>query len=129
MSFAPESVSGTSEMESKVAEALERLSREAAMNAEPAIACDAAKAASGLPVQCDMSGVLVLTPRGAVLHWDPERGAVTQVTDPRWEMAALVKWRVESPRAADSARVPRACRGRSGAQRGGDWDRSGSACG
>jgi hypothetical protein len=78
-------------MEPQLAEALERLSREAATSAEPGVARDAARATGGLPVQCDMGGVLLLTPTGAVLHYDPEGGTIAPVSDDRWRTAAFVK--------------------------------------
>lgn len=59
-------------MHRRVIDALERLNREAAIEAEPTVAREAARATGGLPVQCDLGGVLVLTPQGEVLHYDPE---------------------------------------------------------
>ena len=78
-------------MEREIVETLERLSQEAAISAESDSARRAAKATGGLPLQCDMGGVLVLTPLGTVLHYDPETGAVASVDDDRWKTAALVK--------------------------------------
>jgi hypothetical protein len=78
-------------MDQNVAEALVRLCRDAANIAGPDIAVEAAKNTGGLPVQCDMGGVLLLTPLGEVLHYDPERKTAASVTDSKWRTAALVK--------------------------------------
>jgi hypothetical protein len=69
---------------------IERLSREAALEVEPTVAREAARATGGLPVQCDIGGVLVLTVQGGVLHYDPERGEAVPVADEHWRKAALI---------------------------------------
>jgi hypothetical protein len=83
-------------MDTNLAEAVERLARDALARDAldetfPSVAREAANATGGLPVQWDMGGVLVLTARGEVLHYDPETRTTTSITDRRWRTAALVK--------------------------------------
>lgn len=77
-------------MDRTLLDAIERLCRDAALGAEPTLAREAARATGGLPVRCDMGGVLVLTAQGGVLHYDPERAEAVPVADHRWRKAALV---------------------------------------
>ncbi len=74
-----------------VAAALARLSVAARTNATVDVAREAAVATGGLPVHCDMGGVLVVTASGEVNYYDPERRITSPVTDSRWRTLALVK--------------------------------------
>ena len=80
-----------SRVEMPLAEAVERLARDAVNSGLPDVAREAATATGGLPVHWDMGGVLVLTALGEALHYDPEMRSTTTVTDRRWRTAALVK--------------------------------------
>jgi hypothetical protein len=51
----------------------------------------AAARTGGLPVYADLGGVLVLTPAGTVLRYDPETGRSTDESESRWKALALTR--------------------------------------
>ncbi|HEY7310957.1 MAG TPA: hypothetical protein VH643_16455 [Gemmataceae bacterium] len=52
---------------------------------------DAALGASGLPVYCDISGCLVITPKGNIVCYNCETRQVGDIVEPGWMLIALVK--------------------------------------
>ena len=79
------------EIHPDVAAALARLTAEARTDATVDVAREAAVATGGLPVHCDMGGVLVVTAGGDVNYYDPEHKTTSRVADSRWRTLALVK--------------------------------------
>jgi len=77
-------------MNVSLAAAVRRLSAEAAADTSDPGTREVLKRTGGVPVYQDMGGVLIVTPSGQVLAYDPESGAVVE-PEPRWERLALVR--------------------------------------
>ena len=73
----------------ETADAIRRLSREAALSGQPEEVRPAAAQTGGVPVYCDMGGILLVTAEGIVLTYD-DSGAVRVEPEEGWRTVALV---------------------------------------
>lgn len=102
--------------EPSLSEIVGRLSRQAASKSDELSDCAAITGA--VPVYADAGGVLLITPDGGVVQYDPETGGVVPVRDGPWRTLALVKAARKfpelaglGPRRPETAVECSACRG------------------
>ncbi len=81
----------STQVPSKLAAIIRRLSQEVAAEASPSRTREAARRTGAVPVHSDMGGILLVAPNGSVLHYHPDSGDVSTATEERWRILALVK--------------------------------------